>query len=395
MSNKEKILIFILASINFTNIVDFMIMLPLGPSLMRIFKVTDQEFAYVVSAYAISAFVSGFAAAFFVDNFDRKKLLIFAYSGFIIGTFACGMAPNYTLLLIARMVAGLFGGLIGAQVLSILADSFPLERRGTAMGFLMAAFSVASVVGVPVSIYLASKYNWHMPFTTISVMGLVILGFVIKYIPSMTAHIELVKHKNKFEVISRIFKDTNQVYALLLSFTLMFSHFAVISFMSPYMVKNVGFTESELAYIYLLGGAITMFTAPLIGKLSDRYGKFKIFSIFAVLAVVPLIVLTNLEATSLSVALLFTSIFFIISGGRIIPSQALISSVVDPQHRGSFMSINSSIQQLATGSAAFVTGLVVYTDAQHHFHHFEYVGYASAFLSLVCIVIGRKLNIKS
>jgi predicted MFS family arabinose efflux permease len=395
MSNKEKILVFILASINFTNIVDFMIMLPLGPSLMRIFNVTDQEFAYVVSAYAISAFVSGFAAAFFVDNFDRKKLLIFAYSGFIVGTFACGIAPNYTLLLIARMVAGLFGGLIGAQVLSILADAFPLERRGTAMGFLMAAFSVASVVGVPVSIYLASRYNWHMPFTTIAVMGLVILGFVIKYIPSMTAHIELVKHKNKFEVISRIFKDSNQVYALLLSFTLMFSHFAVISFMSPYMVKNVGFTESELAYIYLLGGAITMFTAPLIGKLSDRYGKFKIFSIFAVLAVVPLIVLTNLGATSISVALLFTSIFFIISGGRIIPSQALISSVVDPQHRGSFMSINSSVQQLATGSAAFVTGLVVYTDAQHHFHHFEYVGYASAFLSLVCIVIGRKLNVKS
>ena len=395
MSNKEKILVFILASINFTNIVDFMIMLPLGPSLMRIFNVTDQEFAYVVSAYAISAFVSGFAAAFFVDNFDRKKLLIFAYSGFIVGTFACGIAPNYTLLLIARMVAGLFGGLIGAQVLSILADAFPLERRGTAMGFLMAAFSVASVVGVPVSIYLASRYNWHMPFTTIAVMGLVILGFVIKYIPSMTAHIELVKHKNKFEVISRIFKDSNQVYALLLSFTLMFSHFAVISFMSPYMVKNVGFSESELAYIYLLGGAITMFTAPLIGKLSDRYGKFKIFSIFAVLAVVPLIVLTNLGATSISVALLFTSIFFIISGGRIIPSQALISSVVDPQHRGSFMSINSSVQQLATGSAAFVTGLVVYTDAQHHFHHFEYVGYASAFLSLVCIVIGRKLNVKS
>lgn len=395
MSNKEKILVFILASINFTNIVDFMIMLPLGPSLMRIFNVTDQEFAYVVSAYAISAFVSGFAAAFFVDNFDRKKLLIFAYSGFIVGTFACGIAPNYTLLLIARMVAGLFGGLIGAQVLSILADAFPLERRGTAMGFLMAAFSVASVVGVPVSIYLASRYNWHMPFTTISVMGLVILGFVIKYIPSMTAHIELVKHKNKFEVISRIFKDSNQVYALLLSFTLMFSHFAVISFMSPYMVKNVGFSESELAYIYLLGGAITMFTAPLIGKLSDRYGKFKIFSIFAVLAVVPLIVLTNLGATSISVALLFTSIFFIISGGRIIPSQALISSVVDPQHRGSFMSINSSVQQLATGSAAFITGLVVYTDAQHHFHHFEYVGYASAFLSLVCIVIGRKLNVKS
>lgn len=395
MSNKEKILVFILASINFTNIVDFMIMLPLGPSLMRIFNVTDQEFAYVVSAYAISAFVSGFAAAFFVDNFDRKKLLIFAYSGFIVGTFACGIAPNYTLLLIARMVAGLFGGLIGAQVLSILADAFPLERRGTAMGFLMAAFSVASVVGVPVSIYLASRYNWHMPFTTIAVMGLVILGFVIKYIPSMTAHIELVKHKNKFEVISRIFKDSNQVYALLLSFTLMFSHFAVISFMSPYMVKNVGFTESELAYIYLLGGAITMFTAPLIGKLSDRYGKFKIFSIFAVLAVVPLIVLTNLGATSISVALLFTSIFFIISGGRIIPSQALISSVVDPQHRGSFMSINSSVQQLATGSAAFITGLVVYTDAQHHFHHFEYVGYASAFLSLVCIVIGRKLNVKS
>lgn len=395
MSTKERILVFILASINFTNIVDFMIMLPLGPSLMRIFKVTDQEFAYVVSAYAISAFVSGFTAAFFVDNFDRKKLLVFAYSGFIIGTFACGIAPNYTLLLLARMVAGLFGGLIGAQILSILADSFPIERRGMAMGFLMAAFSVASVIGVPLSIYLASEYNWHMPFTAISALGLVILGFVIKYVPSMTDHIEKVKHKNKFDVVTRIFKDKNQVNALLFSFTLMFSHFAVISFMSPYMVKNVGFSEKELAYIYLFGGGVTIFTAPLIGKLSDRYGKYKIFSIFAVMAVIPLIVLTNLGQTSMATALIFTSCFFIISGGRIIPSQALISSVVDPQHRGSFMSVNSSIQQLATGLAAFVTGLVVYTDAQHHFHHFNYIGYGSAFLSIVCIVIGRKLNIKS
>lgn len=395
MTNKERILIFILASINFTHIVDFMIMLPLGPQLMRIFQVTDQEFSYAVSAYAISAFLSSFSAAFFIDNFDRKKVLIVGYVGFIIGTFACGLAPNYISLLLARMVAGLFGGLMGAQILSILADTFPIEKRGTAMGFLMAAFSVASVIGVPLSIYLATTYNWHMPFTSIASLSSIVLIFVVLYIPNMTGHIEKIKHKNPFDVYTRIFKDSSQIYALLFSFTLMFSHFAVISFMSPYMVKNVGFTEKELAYIYLLGGAVTIFTAPLIGKLSDKYGKLKIFTIFAILAVIPLIVLTNLGKTPLSTALVFTSFFFIISGGRIIPSQALISSVVDPQHRGSFMSINSSIQQLATGSAAFITGLIVYTDTTNHFHNFEFVGYAAATLSIVCIFIGKKLVIKS
>ena len=395
MTNKEKVLVFILASINFTHIVDFMIMLPLGPQLMRIFSVTDQEFAYVVSAYAISAFASSFLSAFFVDNFDRKKVLVFAYAGFIIGTFACGIAPNYVLLLLARIVAGIFGGLIGAQAMSIIADSFPIEKRGMAMGFLMAAFSVASVIGVPVSIYLATEFTWHAPFTVISAMGLVILGFVIKYIPSMTGHIEKIKDKNKFEVVGRIFRDFNQVNALLLSFILMFSHFAVISFMSPYMVKNVGFTEKELAYIYLFGGAVSMVTAPLIGKMADRYGKFKVFTTFAILAIIPVIVLTNLGKTPLYIALIFTSFFFIISGGRIIPLQAMLSSVVDAQHRGSFMSINASIQQLATGSAAFVTGLVVYTDAQNHFHNFQYIGYASAILSIVCIIIGKKLRMKA
>jgi predicted MFS family arabinose efflux permease len=395
MTHKERILVLILASINFTHIVDFMIMLPLGPLLMKIFSVSDKEFSYVVAAYAISAFLSGFTAAFFVDQFDRKKVLMLAYTGFILGTFACGIAPNYISLLMARIVAGFFGGLIGAQVLSILADSFPIEKRGTAMGFLMAAFSVASVIGVPVSIYLASKFSWHMPFTIISVLGTIILVLVYQFIPNMTSHIETVKNKNHFDVVTRIFKDHNQSFALLLTFTLMFSHFSVISFISQYMVKNVGFSVDQLAYIYLFGGGVTIFTAPIIGKLSDRYGKYKVFSIFAVIAIAPILTLTNLGHTPLAITIVITSIFFIISGGRIIPSQALISTVVDPQHRGSFMSINSSIQQLATGTASIVTGLIVYTDAQNHFHNFEYVGYGSAVLSLVCIYIGSKLRIKS
>lgn len=364
MNKKERILIFILASINFTHIMDFMIMMPLGPQLMRLFQISPQQFAFIVSAYTFSAGIASFFAAFFVDRFDRKKILLFGYTGFIIGTFACGFAPTYFLLVMSRILAGAFGGLIAAQVLAIVADSFPYEKRGVAMGSLMAAFSVASVAGVPFGLYIATVFTWHAPFIIVGSLGIIIIILVIYFIPHMTKHIRADLTKpHPLTVITNITSDNNQIRALLLTFLLMIGHFSIIPFIAPYMVYNVGFTEKQLTYIYLIDGAVSIFSSPFIGRMADRYGKYKVLAAFILLSSIPVIFITNMPPAPVWAVLIVTSLFFVFAGGRMIPVQAMVSSVVLPQQRGSFMSINSSLQQLAVGIASFMAGSIIHKSS--------------------------------
>src|SRR4028119_411827 len=195
MDRKERIILLLLTVLNFTHILDFMILMPLGNYLMPYFDISSQQFSMLVAAYTFSAGTSGFLAAFFVDKYDRKKVLLSAFVGFLIGTFCCAISPSYIILLASRIVAGIFGGLIGAQVLSIVADLVPYERRGTAMGIIMAAFSVASVFGVPFSLYLANIFNWHGPFFLVAGFGVLLIPFLVKYLPSMDTHINQDSHK--------------------------------------------------------------------------------------------------------------------------------------------------------------------------------------------------------
>ncbi len=370
-----------------------MIMMPLGPQLIRIMHISPLQFSYLVSAYTFSAGVSGFAAAFFVDKYDRKKVLLTGYTGFIIGTFACAFSPTYHLLLASRILAGTFGGLISAQVQSIVADTFPFERRGKAMGTLMAAFSVASVVGVPLGLYFATVYNWQYPFMIVGALGLIIIPLVYFYIPNMVDHIQ--KHETKpnpFAVITNILSNTNQLRALMLTSTLMFAHFIIVPLLSPFMVANVGFTEHQLTYIYLVGGTLTIFSAPLVGKLADKYGKHSVLTAFSFIALLPLFFITHIGVVPLYVALTITAGFFVFSGGRMIPSMALVSSVVTPQQRGSFMSINSSLQQITTGLAAFIAGNIVIKSSEGPLLHYNWIGYISIVATFACILIARKLK---
>ena len=390
---KEQIILLILACINFTHITDFMIMMPLGPQLIRIMHISPLQFSYLVSAYTFSAGISGFAAAFFVDKYNRKSVLLLGYIGFIAGTFACAFSPTYHLLLASRILAGTFGGLIGAQVQSIVADTFPFERRGKAMGTLMAAFSVASVVGVPLGLYFATVYNWQFPFMVVGGLGILIIPLVYTFIPDMVGHIQQHEVKpNPFSVLTNILRDNNQLRALLLTCTLMFAHFIIVPLLSPFMVANVGFTEHQLTYIYLVGGTLTIFSAPLVGKLADKYGKQAILTVFSIIAILPLFFITHLGMVPLYVALTITAGFFVFSGGRMIPSMALVSSVVSPQQRGSFMSINSSLQQLATGIAAFIAGTIVTKSPEGPLIHYNWIGYISIAATLACIVIAQKLR---
>ena len=395
MEKKERIILLLLTLLNFTHILDFMILMPLGNYLMPYFDISSQQFSMLVAAYTFSAGASGFLAAFFVDGFDRKKVLLFAYAGFLIGTLCCAISPTYEILLVSRIAAGLFGGLIGAQVLSIVADIIPYERRAAAMGMIMAAFSAASVFGVPFGLYIANLFNWHAPFFFVVILGVLLVPFLIKFLPKMDAHLfaENRQEVSATQLISDVFRNSSQLYALALTAFLMMGHFMIIPFLNPFMEFNMGFSKTQTPVIYMVGGALTMITSPLIGRLADRRGKYNLF-IFLALASLPLIALiTNLPAISFYFVLCITGLWFV-SSGRFIPAQAMVSNVVPPERRGSFMSFNSSVQQLFVGLASVLAGFIVVKMPDNRIEHYEITGYLSIALILFSIFIATMLNRK-
>lgn len=382
---QEKWLLLTLAVIQFTHIMDFMIMMPLGPQLMRIFSIHTTQFGLLVSAYTFSAGISGFLSSFVMDRFDRKNILVFLYTGFLLGTLACALAPAYGVLLAARILTGAFGGVLAAVVNAVVGDAIPMERRGVAMGYVTSSFSAASVFGVPFGLFLASQFTWHAPYLFLVAAGLGVMALIGR-LPQMAAHLQ--GAPRRFEplvVIKTAFASSSQRHALVLTVLMMLSQFAIIPFLSPSMVANVGFSEHQLAWIYLLGGATTLFTGPLIGKLADKVGKFRVLVLFLLLSLIPQLLVTQLGPTALPLALLLTTSFFVVSGGRMIPAMALITGTVEPRNRGSFMGIQSSVQQIAAGVASLVAARIVVQDSQGHLLHYAQVGYFSATATLLCV----------
>jgi MFS transporter, DHA1 family, inner membrane transport protein len=391
MSKNERLIIILLASINFTHILDFMIMMPLGNYLMPYFNITPRQFTFLVGAYTLTAAVSGFAAAFFVNQYDRKKVLLYAYAGFLIGTFACGFSPTYELLLASRILAGLFGGLIGAQVLSIVADIIPYERRGTAMGAIMSAFAVSSTLGVPFSLYLSNLFSWHAPFILVGVLGIFIIPFVIKLLPAMSGHIAAQKDESKWEVLTSVINSPQQRLALLFSALMMMGHFLIIPFINPYMEFNNGYPKSITPMIYLVGGIASFVSANILGRVADKYGKLPVFSISVLLSLVFVWLITNLPPVHFAIVLTMFGIWFTLATGRGVTAQAMISNVVKPQHRGSFMSFNSSVQQLGTSLASFLAGFVVLKGEGGKIIHYNWLGYISIIILLACFFLANYL----
>lgn len=393
---KEKAILWTLAAINFIHIVDFMILMPLGPQLMRIFDIGPSEFSLLVSSYTFSAGVSSFFGAFFLDRFDRKKILIWVYVGFTIGTLGCALSPSYGVLLAARVLSGVFGGLTSALILAIIGDVVPNERRGRAMGLVMAAFSFASVMGVPLGLFFASLSNWHTPFFILTGLAVLSFGMIFKFIPPLREHLEKESKKpHPLQLISRVTKDGNQMRAIALSVMMMFGQFMIIPFLSPYNVANVGFSEIQLTYIYIAGGAFTIFTSPWVGKLSDRHGKLKIFTIFMVLNLIPIGIITHLGITPIPLVLLVTTMFFITSNGRYVPAAAIVTGTARPENRGSFLSFNSAVQQIAAGLASLGAGLIIGENELGQLTNFNIVGYLAICFSILCIPLARRVKVVS
>lgn len=393
-TNIERKILLILAFVQFNHIVDFMIIMPLGPQLMRTFDISPREFSLLVSSYTFFAGLSGFLATFYTDKFDRKKSLLFLFLGFTIATALCGLANTYETMLVTRALTGFFGGVMNSVVLSIVSDLIEYQRRGTAMGYLATAFSVASIVGVPFSLYLAHHFNYHSPFIFLAFICFLVLFAAYKYVPSVNHHL---KNKNNaqhfWDPVVLIFKSKTQVTALVFMFYVMFSHFCIIPFISPTFVANAGISESDLTWIYLVGGFCSIFTAPFVGRLADRFGKSKIFIGSVLFSIVPILFVTHLEKTPLYAVLVVSGLFFISAGSRMIPAQALISSAVVPENRGAFMSLLSCIQSLSMALGAYVAGRIIVKDeTTGYLHHYPIVGYVAIAIGILTIIIVQKIK---
>jgi predicted MFS family arabinose efflux permease len=370
----ERTLLMTLAAIQFTHILDFMIMMPLGAGLMRVFNITPGQFSLLVASYGFAAAVTGFLGGFVLDRFDRKNALLTLYIGFGCSTLACALAPTYGFLMAARLAAGAFGGVAGSLVTATVGDAIPPERRGRAMGMVMTAFPLASVMGVPVGLTLATWFEWHAPFFLLAGLSAIVFVIALRVLPHVASHRSDVHPlRQMFEILTH----RVHVRGFLLSALLVFAGASIIPFMAPSMVANVGLRESQLPLIYFFGGACTFFTTPWIGRLTDRHDKFHVLAWITSVAVIAGLIVTQLKITPLPLTLVVTTLFFIAMSGRFAPAMAMVTNAVEARYRGGFMSVNSAMQQASGGLANVVAGLLIHRDAAGHLLGYPLAGYVA------------------
>jgi predicted MFS family arabinose efflux permease len=343
-----------------------MIMMPLGPQFTALFGISNAQFGLLVSAYTLSAGLSGLMAATYIDRFSRKQLLLTMYTLFGLATLACGLAPDYFWLMAARIAAGLFGGVLSALAQTIVADVIPFERRGRAMSVVMTSFSVSTVAGVPLGLFLAAHFNWHAPFFGIALLvGLLAWG-AWQTLPRLDAHLHHPERVNVWRGIGQVLAEPNHLKAFGVSGLMMFASFTVIPYITIYLQSNAGMQTDEVPWVYLCGGLTTLLTARYFGRLTDRVGKVKVFQRLALAVTLPLMATTLSQGLPLWGLLLISTSFFAMMSGRMIPGMAMISSSVEPRLRGTFMTLNSAVQSASMGLAALVGGLIIGRDAQGH-----------------------------
>ncbi len=380
----ERTVLFTLAAVQFTHIMDFMIMMPLGANLMRVFGISPAQFSHLVAAYGLAAAVTGFLGGFFIDRLDRKKALLVLYAGFGLATLGCAFASNYHWLLIARLAAGAFGGVAGSLVLATVGDVVPPARRGYGMGMVMTAFPIASVVGIPAGLFLANVFEWHAPFVLLAALCVPVWLVAARFLPAMPpSSVRTHPGRQMWEIL------THRVHGrgFLLTAALVFAGASIVPFLSPSLVANTGLSEPHLFYVYLCGGLATLATTPLIGRLSDRHDKFHVLAWITIGSVVTVFLLTRLGVTPIAATLTLTSLFFITMAGRFTPTMAMITNSVETRYRGGFMSVNSAVQQASSGIANLLSGLLVTRAVSGRLVGYERVSYLAIGAFLLTLVL--------
>ena len=370
-----------------------MIMMPLGPQFTALFGISNAQFGLLVSAYTLSAGFSGLMAATYIDRFGRKQLLLSMYSLFGLATLACAFAPDYVWLMVARVAAGLFGGVLSALSQTIVADVIPFERRGRAMSVVMTSFSVSTVAGVPLGLFLAAHFNWHAPFVGIAALvGLLALG-AWQTLPRLDAHLHHPERVSVWRGIGQVLAEPNHLKAFAVSGLMMFAAFTVIPYITIYLQSNAGMQASEVPWIYLCGGLATLLSARYFGRLTDRVGKVRMFQRLALAVTVPLMATTLSQGLPLWGLLAISTLLFTVMSGRMIPGMAMISSAVEPRLRGTFMTLNSAVQSASMGMAALVAGLFIGRDAQGQLTGYWVAGLLGMVASLLSVWLAGHLRL--
>lgn len=385
--------IVLLALTQFTVVLDFMILSPLGDMLMKSMSMSTTQFGSVVSAYAISAGISGFLAASFADRFDRKKLLLFFYSGFIIGTLFCGFAYSYHTLFLARIVTGVFGGVITSISMAIVADLFSLKQRGRVVSYVQMAFAGSQILGIPIGLLLASKWGWHSTFYMVAVLSLIIGLFIVTWLHPLRGHLELARKGNPILHLWNTIKKKDYRVGFMAIALLSMGGFMIMPFSSAFLVNNVLIPQDKLYIIFMFTGISSVLIMPYVGYLADKFNKFKLFTAGSIIAACMILIYTNLEVVPIYVVILVNMVLFMGIMSRMVPATALSSAVPELSDRGAYMSIISSLQQLAGGLAAIFAGLVVVQPTPTSpIQNFDILGYVMVVLVVLCIFLVYRVS---
>lgn len=388
----QKFVVAILSFLQFTIILDFMIMAPLGAVMMPALSMTTAQFGVVVSAYAFSAGAAGLLAAGFADRYDRKKLLVFFYTGFVIGTLLCGLAPNYPFLVAARIVTGLFGGVIGSIVFAITTDLFPMEKRGRVMGFIQTAFAASQILGLPAGLYFSNLWGWHAPFFMIVAVGTIVGVFIVIYLKPIDGHLHLNVDHNPLRHLAKTLGNRRYHLAFGATALLSIGGFLLMPFGSNFTVHNMGIHVDNLPIIYLVTGIFSIVIGPLVGRAADRFGKMPVFTFGSLLSIVMVLIYTHMGTSTLPIVILVNTVMFVGIFSRMIPSQVLMSAIPEASMRGSFMSVSSSLQSIAGGCASVVAGMIVVQRADGFVEHFDTLGYIMVGTALVALLMMTLIN---
>ncbi len=391
-TNYQVFVIAILSFLQFTVVLDFMVLSPLGAILMDTLKVTTSQFGLVVSAYAFSAGASGLLTAGFADKFDRKKLLLFFYTGFIVGTVLCAIAPNYPLLLGARIITGIFGGVIGSVSFAIITDIFKVEVRGRVMGFVQMSFAASQVLGLPIGLLLANKFGWHAPFWMIAGVGVCMGIIMFLKLKPIDKHLKIQQDKSALLHLWHTMTRPDYAKAFFATTLLATGGFMLMPFGSAFSIHNLGITLQDLPLIYLITGIASILFGPLIGKLSDQIGKFKVFFLGSLLSLTLVGIYTHLEVTPLWQLIALNTVLFIGITSRMISSSALLTAIPDAKDRGAFMSINASTQQISGGFASILAGIIVVQTTSGKLERYDILGYVVMASMVLAILMLYFLN---
>jgi predicted MFS family arabinose efflux permease len=392
LSRYQITVVAILAFLQFTVVLDFMILSPLGALLMKELAVTPKQFGLVVSAYAFAASGSGLLAAGFADKFDRKKLLLFFYSGFVLGTALCGLAPSYSFLLAARMFTGLFGGVIGSISLAIVADLFPFEVRGRVMGVVMSAFSASQVLGIPAGLYVSNAFGWHAPFLMIAGVSGAVGIAIFTLLRPIDEHLKKPASGNAFAHLLATVARPRYQWGFAATMLLAVGGFMLMPFGSAFAVHNLGIPLEKLPMVYMATGVATIFAGVVLGFVSDAIGKYRTFAIGSAGAIALVVYYTHLGVTPIWFVIAVNIVLFICITARMVASQALTSAVPEPQDRGGYMSISSSLQQLAGGVASSAAGLIVSQTGDGPLENYERLGYVVSAAVVTTVVLMFKID---